>query len=450
MTELGAYKLLFMTELLLSSYLFVHKLKKRDYFAPRVLVSVLFCYLVAFFYPVKGEYASHGYYASLMFFALAAAVLFSVVFSFDISFPAGVFFLITAYTVQHIAYVVYSLVVLSLGITDSGLYGSNTIDFSSLTLLNLLCALIYIDITLLAYWGTYLAIGKRLVKNGEIKMNRMPLLVLSAVILVIDIVVNAVVVYDFERVKGYEVVVYLLNLVCCALILYIQVSIVDTKDKEEDLKTVRKLLEQAKTQYASTKENISLINQKCHDLKYKVGLYAQKGGIDKESADEIRDLIAIYDTSVKTGNEALDIVLTEKSFVCGNKKIRFSCIADCRNLSFVKESDLYALFGNVLDNAIEAVKDIQDEEKRFISLSVYTRGNIVSINENNYFEGSLLLDDDGLPLTTKRDKDYHGFGIKSVKTIAEKYGGMLSLSAEENVFNLNIILPLPAVDADFN
>ena len=66
---------------------------------------------------------------------------------------------------------------------------------------------------------------------------------------------------------------------------------------------------------------------------------------------------------------------------------------------------------------------------------------MVSAHFENYYAGELDFDD-GLPLTTKSDKRYHGFGMKSIKMLAEKYGGYVSVKAEDGVFNLNILLPI--------
>lgn len=64
------------------------------------------------------------------------------------------------------------------------------------------------------------------------------------------------------------------------------------------------------------------------------------------------------------------------------------------------------------------------------------------IRVENYFDGVLQLNG-GIPSTTKQDQDYHGFGIKSIRYTAEKYGGSMKLSTQENWFRLNLLIPLP-------
>ena len=105
----------------------------------------------------------------------------------------------------------------------------------------------------------------------------------------------------------------------------------------------------------------------------------------------------------------------------------------------MEETDLYSLFGNIVDNAIEAVSDPGVEEK-LISLTVKRSDGLVSVNVHNYYCGKLDFEN-GLPLTTKKNKSYHGYGMKSIKRVVEKYGGELSVSGKGGIFNLNIVFP---------
>lgn len=440
MTQLAYYKILFMTELLVAELLFCHSLPKRSDYLLRLFGGTLFCYVIAVCFPVfSGAY--NGLYSSFMFFCLALAGLFVLMFAFRIPWNVGIFYLITAYTVQHIAYETFNLVAVLVGMDGSGMYSNTVLDFSSFDLFTILYVLVYVDVYVLIYWTSYLLLGKRLASEGQVVLKNAQTLIFSALILVVDVVINAFIVYGEEQVRMYNLIACIYNILCCMLVLYIQVNMVKAKEANQEIEVLSKLLNQSKAQYAATKENIELINMKVHDLKHQVGMFARAGGMDSDTVDEIKQMISIYDTSVETGIEALDIILTEKSLFCQKNGIKFSCMADCRSLQFIKESDLYVLFGNAVDNAIEAVMKISDENQRYIGLSVYSRGKLVSVNLNNYFSDELNLDEEGFPVTTKKNKDDHGFGLKSIRMIAERYGGDVSVSLEGNIFNLNIILP---------
>jgi sensor histidine kinase regulating citrate/malate metabolism len=149
----------------------------------------------------------------------------------------------------------------------------------------------------------------------------------------------------------------------------------------------------------------------------------------------------MYDTRIQTGNRLLNVLLTEKSLYCQQKGITLSCMADGSKLSFIEDGDLYCLFGNIIDNALEAVNCIEQRESRVINIVVKSKNDMLVIQEENYFNGNLNFKD-GLPVTTKSDKNYHGFGMSSIRMITRKYEGELSISQNANIFHLNIVMPI--------
>ena len=214
---------------------------------------------------------------------------------------------------------------------------------------------------------------------------------------------------------------------------------VNYRHMAQELDIVQGLLYQQKEQYRIAKENIDLINIKCHDLKHQIRSLGEKT-VDEGALREIENVVGIYDASVATGNEALDVILTEKSLYCEKNGIRLCCVADGAKLNFMSPADLYALFGNAIENAIESVSRIEDRQKRIINVAVRAAGRLVSIHIDNYFEGEVQIKD-GIPVTKKKDTRFHGFGIKSMKYIAEKYDGDFSVSAKEGRFSLNVVIP---------
>jgi len=80
-----------------------------------------------------------------------------------------------------------------------------------------------------------------------------------------------------------------------------------------------------------------------------------------------------------------------------------------------------------------------EESKRIINLHVKMVNDMLVIRENNYYVGELVFEN-GLPKTTKPDDRSHGFGMKSIRFICEKYGGSYTLSTDDGVFELNIVM----------
>lgn len=238
---------------------------------------------------------------------------------------------------------------------------------------------------------------------------------------------------------GPYTVFNLFDMICCLFLLTLQCEITRNEKEQESNAIMQHMLYQQKQQMKLSRETIDLINIKCHDIKNQIASIGNH--ISEEELAELNRAISIYDTAFKSGNEALDVLLMEKFMQCENKKIRLDCMMEGELLSFMKQSDIYSLFGNAIDNAIEAVDKLTDEEKRCINIRVKESRGMLMIHFENYHMGVVSFDD-GLPETTKKDKRYHGFGMKSIRMITEKYHGYLSAGSKDGIFSLNILLPI--------
>jgi sensor histidine kinase regulating citrate/malate metabolism len=107
----------------------------------------------------------------------------------------------------------------------------------------------------------------------------------------------------------------------------------------------------------------------------------------------------------------------------------------------MSDSDLYSLFGNAIDNAVEAVAKIDNPEKRTVNVIVKNTNHFISVMVENYYKGSLKYNSDGLPITTKENNGYHGFGVKSIKIIVDKYQGTCNIRTNNGIFSLAITFP---------
>ncbi|HBE99400.1 MAG TPA: ATP-binding protein, partial [Firmicutes bacterium] len=114
--------------------------------------------------------------------------------------------------------------------------------------------------------------------------------------------------------------------------------------------------------------------------------------------------------------------------------------ADASTLNFIEEPDLYSLFGNALDNAIEAVSKIKEPSKRLICLYIRrVMGKKTSVTLENYYDGQIKFNEKGLPITTKKNDGYHGFGMKSMYETVKKYGGDICCTLEKDRFKLFLL-----------
>ena len=312
--------------------------------------------------------------------------------------------------------------------------------------------IIYYSFMALAILMLYLTFIKRIVSCVYASKLDRSLMILMLMVLMITIILCSVEDIYFAKLSvGREnyfenEIFYILRqtgnifcAICCAVVLLLASKIINERELQQEVAYLTHSIKQGQRQYEISKDTMDLINIKIHDIKYKINsVLAERGDIPKEELEELRKSIRIYDANIETGNELLNVFVMDKSLYCEQNGITLSCMVDGSKLGFMEAGDLYCLFGNILDNALESVVKIQERQKRVVNLSVKAVNNMLFIQSDNYYTGELEFEE-GLPQTTKEDADWHGFGLKSIKMIVQKYGGELSMHAEDGVFHLSIL-----------
>ena len=192
--------------------------------------------------------------------------------------------------------------------------------------------------------------------------------------------------------------------------------------------------------YEMSHDGILTLQTKCHDLKHQIAAVRSEAGKAsfERYLNELEDSIDEYSTVVESGNQTLDVVLTEKNILCKSAGVKFSYMIDGSLFSFLSDREIYSVFGNALDNALEAASRVSDESGRMISLKSNVRGALVVLQIENTYEGELNLEG-GLPRTTKQDSG-HGYGLRSIQRIAQRWGGDMSVRAENGIFKLSVFM----------
>lgn len=412
-----------MAEVLAANYLFGHYLMKKEHYAARLFFGSITSMLTAFLFPISAALYSHTLsYGSVMYGALFLISLLGLFVCYQEDIWSLLFVGIAGYTLHQLA--------------------SALRDFFQLLLPECSSFLLYAATLLFSYTICYFVFAPVIRRHHRIHVDNKKMLLLTAAVLFIDVEAGLVSLHFSQSnpQPAYQLWLQLYNALSCIFILCIQFGLLANRSLELELKVVSQMLSEEQKQYQMSKDTIELINLKCHDLKYQIRqLRKRDGEVDKEALKNIEEAVGIYDSVVRTGCSALDTILTEKSLVCEKAGISITCMADGERLSFMAPADIYSLFGNALDNAIEAVLSLPDVQRN-ISLNISAKGGMVSIHVENYCRG-LLRFEDGLPCTDKDDRGYHGFGMKSMRSIAEKYDGFLTAAVRGNVFHLNIAIP---------
>ena len=297
----------------------------------------------------------------------------------------------------------------------------------------------------LLVYPLYLWLFVRLVRRHNLADISEPQIILVALVVVATVIGLDVVVKGLgATTAGLEpyLMARLAHGVLCGFTLYAEQKILAARQLATEREVERRMAAERERQYQLSRKNIDAINVKCHDIKNQIRSLADGGRVaNGRSLEDLASEIAIYDSAVKTENPALDVILTEKGLVCSGEKITLAVIADGRALECLEPQEIYSLFGNALDNAIEAVRGIEEPERRLISLNVRRSGTMCVINVENSCDAAPAFRD-GLPVTTKADAGSHGFGTRSMRGIVERHGGVLTFGCEDGIFHVDALLPV--------
>ena len=246
-------------------------------------------------------------------------------------------------------------------------------------------------------------------KNRSVRLDPKGALLLTGITLLLKCVFAPVARQYQQTSLPLSIVIRVLMLLLYLTVIAARAGLIGKQRLETELRISDELLHVEKKRYAEMRDSIELINMRCHD---------------------------------HTGSEIVDTVLYQKDLLARSNNIHFTWMCDGSAVTFMEPSRLYALLSNALENAIEAVMPLP-ESKRVILLHIHRENSDAVIETTNYFDPSIPTERG----TSKQDKTHHGFGIKSMRFIAEDYSGSISTSQTENMFFLTVRLPIGKIAA---
>lgn len=249
----------------------------------------------------------------------------------------------------------------------------------------------------LLVYPLYLWLFVRLVRRHNLADISEPQIILVALAVVATVIGLDVVVKSLgASTLGLEayLMARLAHGVLCGFTLFSEQKILAARQLATEREVERRMAAERERQYQLSRKNIDAINVKCHDIKHQIHSLADSGRV-----------------------------------------------ADGRALEDLEPQEIYSLFGNALDNAIEAVRGIEEPERRLISLNVRRSGTMCVINVENSCDAAPAFRD-GVPVTTKADAGSHGFGTRSMRGIVERHGGVLTFGCEDGIFHVDALLPV--------
>ena len=358
--------------------------------------------------------------------AVLYTVLIGAVFvCFDVSFWSSMFLASSGYITQNIASCIRSLLKLT------GFFDELMASAPGILLVD---CVIYGGAYLVAYLVFRSCSGK-----GESQFNHRIKAVFSVIVIFVCAGMTRLeLIFGLPGWSAYMVSDRLYQILCSCFILAMQYGILERAELSRQMDAMRELLHQQRVQFETSKKNAQIVHEMYHDMKKM--LMDFRGRLSNEQIDALQRRIGGMASVGRTGNEILDVLLMEKAVLCTQKEIQITCYASDTDLNFLEDIDLYFLMNNLLTNAMEATEKMPAGE-RFITISVSRTGDMALVHMENSCTGPVEMEN-GLP-KSQGDPRYHGFGMKSVARLVDKYEGTLAVKYLDQVFCVDMTLFRP-------
>lgn len=232
----------------------------------------------------------------------------------------------------------------------------------------------------------------------------------------------------------------ILTIIFLVVFLYSK-NVIYLREQEQKDKMQIAQLQQQFAYYQEKLKDEEKVRSVYHDMKNHL-LVLQRQINSPETAEMVEKLqsqVAMYEDYEHTGNDILDIILKEKSEKAREKHIALSVTADLSGIDFIEPLDISTIFGNGLDNAIEASEKIPEEQRAILVKAGRVQNFFSVLIENSCLQNREYTKQ----RTTKSDDFLHGFGISNMQKAAEKYDGQLTIKCENEKFTLKILIPIP-------
>ncbi len=242
----------------------------------------------------------------------------------------------------------------------------------------------------------------------------------------------------YTVIQFFYVVIFLTTLLTFSLILKIE------KESKREIET-RLKLQQIELELKQSKDIIKItdnLRKLRHDMNNHIGLiksliYEQKYDDLREYVDDLYQDVAVANEYIVVENKTLSVLLNSKREKAKELEVDFQSFVAASDIN-IPEKDICVLFGNILDNAIEAASKAVDF--KFVNMSIQkTESGCIIQCENSIGEKPVIRK--GKFLTSKADKNLHGIGTENIIDVVNKYNGKINFDYDDDVFNLCIIMP---------
>ena len=273
----------------------------------------------------------------------------------------------------------------------------------------------------------------------------------NLILYLVSPVFTVYILYVFIKInQSYDLGEYAVLIICSIIFLAIinlfTIILFERSNRTAELKRKFDLLEREVQMERENYYEIIKASENLHKVRHDIKnhlIYIQKIIDNHELSnaeayiERITNKLQETDKYMVTGNRILDYILASK--ITENKDITFICAGNCFDLlNKIDELDVAILFGNLLDNAIEAV---QNENEKSIEIRASLFNNYCNIHVSNNTSKSILRDNPCL-VSTKKNRIDHGWGLKSVRSVVEKYNGLFDYYEKNGKFTIHLSIPI--------
>ncbi len=398
---------------------------KRDRFATRMIVllalGIVWHVLIALFSAYTMDTINRALGNMLKYLLSFVYMVVILLAAFRMRLPDMLFFAVYGLVMLNLASILYEILIRAVPVISS---------YSVL-----ITYLINLGLFFVIYIVNYFAAGKYLKAVKELDID-----IINVVILLIaytagsSFIMFLIVMMEDSIVLEY--LLFIVDFIYCIILFVIDYWILWRAKRRTKKKVDENLFQMEQMQFESLKRSMDAVNARYHDLKYYVDMFEKSGSAPGDISD-LKQAVADYGSQLNTGNRVLDIVLSDRSRVCAENGIAFSCMVQTEKMPEMSDADIYSLFGNALDNAIEYLCKVEDKDRRILNVRIRCKNvNFLFCDISNWCAEPPEISAAGTISTSKTDGGLHGIGISNMRRIVNKYGGSLEIKYEDNFFHL--------------
>lgn len=244
----------------------------------------------------------------------------------------------------------------------------------------------------------------------------------------------------YSFIKVIQNTVPVIMIFCNIFLVKVINKLIKSMKSKSELKAINDKLDMQYNYYLNMQESQMKVRKLHHDINNHISCIKQIESEDiNEYIDSIKKELKGFESIFDSGNRILDIILSDKHSECIKNNIDLFCNINFEKCDFIEMIDVSAIFANMIDNAIEACKKV--ENNRYINI----RGTIVKsyyvIKCENSKSNEIKIKNNKI-ISSKKDSFLHGIGLSSIKKSLKKYDGDMEIIDEKNKFILKIYIPL--------